>query len=116
MDVKIKNVFYPVRNMDRAVRFYSEALGLKAKFRDGEKWTQFHAGDGYLSLASLDEAGVAEGAVAILEVENADAVAEIVTRAGATLLSRRDMGSHGLTVAFKDTEGNVLQLFSRKAA
>lgn len=35
-----------VRDMDRAVRFYTEALGLDLQYRAGDHWAQISAGEG----------------------------------------------------------------------
>src|SRR5438105_3153949 len=35
-------------DMDRAVRFYTETLGLKLVFRAGEHWAQVDAGKGFM--------------------------------------------------------------------
>jgi catechol 2,3-dioxygenase-like lactoylglutathione lyase family enzyme len=40
------NVTVYVSNMDRAVRFYSEALGLKLAYRFGDHWASIEAGTG----------------------------------------------------------------------
>jgi predicted enzyme related to lactoylglutathione lyase len=31
------------------------------------------------------------------------------------IVQRRDMGSHGRVIAFRDPEGNILQLFAKAA-
>ena len=36
-----------VSNMDQAVRFYVEVLGLKLAYRAGDHWAQIDAGDGF---------------------------------------------------------------------
>ena len=38
---KLGNVFYRVPDMDAAVTFYSQVLGLPLKFRDGNNWAAF---------------------------------------------------------------------------
>jgi predicted enzyme related to lactoylglutathione lyase len=87
--MKLQNVYCVVRDMDRAERFYRDVFGAAPKFRDGDRWTQFSAGGASVSLSSAEEA------------------------AGGTVLDRRDMGDHGRTLTFVDSEGNVAQLFQR---
>ena len=36
-----------VSDMDRAVRFYTETLGLKMEYRAGDHWAQIDAGNGF---------------------------------------------------------------------
>ena len=109
---KLKSVYCVAADMARAVAFYREALGLPVRFQDGARWTQFDAQGGGFALSSAEEAAPgARGATPVFEVADLDAAAAAITRHGGTVLDRRDMGSHGATLAFRDTEGNLLQLF-----
>ena len=44
--IKGGNATIFVSDMDRAVRFYTESLGLKLQYRAGDHWAQVEAGDG----------------------------------------------------------------------
>jgi predicted enzyme related to lactoylglutathione lyase len=111
---RIQNAYYVARGMDAAVAFYRDALGLKLKFQDGARWAQFDAGGSNFSLSSTEEAAPdAAGGVVVFEVTDLEAMAGAITAAGGTVLGRRDMGSHGRTLTFRDPAGNVLQLFER---
>ena len=33
--------------------------------------------------------------------------------AGAEIIQRRDMGGHGKVIAFRDSEGNIVQIFAK---
>jgi len=105
-----------VKDMDRAVAFYQSVFGMKLKFRDGDKWAQFDGGNVSVALSSPEESASMEGgAVVAFEVDDMAPYEKKLTDAGATVLQRRDMGSHGLVVAFRDSEGNVVQLFAKGA-
>jgi predicted enzyme related to lactoylglutathione lyase len=111
---KLQNAYYVTSDMDRAVAFYRDALGLKLSFQDGAKWAQLKAGDVNFSLASPEEAAAgATGAVVIFEVDDIDAAATALEAGGGTVLSRRDMGDHGRALTFHDPDGNLVQLFQR---
>jgi len=113
---RIQNVFYVTDNMDRLQEFYEQALGLKLKFRDGERWSQFVLGDGNFSLSSPDEAPEgAEGATVVFEVSDIESRKQMIVASGGSIVSERDMGSHGKTLAFTDPAGNVGQLLERAA-
>ena len=56
MDIKIKNVYYRVENMQVVNDFYSRILGLKPQFVDGNNWSQYKIGDNTLALAGPVEA------------------------------------------------------------
>jgi predicted enzyme related to lactoylglutathione lyase len=111
---RIQSVYYTVKDMDRAVDFYTNVFGMKLKFRDGNKWAQFDGGNVGVALSSPEESASMEGgAVVAMEVDDMAAYEEKLTGAGATVVQRRDMGSHGKVVAFRDSEGNIVQLFAK---
>jgi predicted enzyme related to lactoylglutathione lyase len=113
---RVQNAYYVVSDMERAVKFYRDALGLKVKFQDGAKWAQFDGGNASFSLSSPAESASAEGgAVVVFEVDDLTAAVKQVEASGGTVTARRDMGSHGQTVTIRDPEGNILQLFGRAA-
>jgi len=112
---RIQNAYYVVADMERAVRFYRDALGLKLKFQDGAKWAQFDGVNANFSLSSPEEsAGDGHGAIIVFEVEDIDAAARRIEEGGGAIISRRDMGAHGCTLAFRDPAGNTVQLFARR--
>jgi predicted enzyme related to lactoylglutathione lyase len=111
---KLQNAYYVTRDMERAVGFYRDALGLSLKFQDGAKWAQFDAGGVNFSLSAPEEAApAAAGAVVIFEVDDLNAARTRLTANGATVMDSRDMGSHGRSLTFRDPDGNVVQLFQR---
>lgn len=112
--MKLQNVYCVVQDMDRAEAFYRSVLDADLKFRDGDRWTQFAAGGASVSLSSPEEAADGlKGFAPVFEVADIDAVAARLEAAGGTVLDRRDMGDHGRTLTFLDSEGNIAQLFQR---
>ncbi len=111
---KLQNAYYVTRDMERAVSFYRDALGLAVKFQDGTRWAQFDAGGVNFSLSSPAEAAAgAQGAVVIFEVDDIDVARSRLETAGASVLDTRDMGAHGRSLTFRDPDGNLVQLFQR---
>ena len=111
---RVQSVYYTVKDMNRAAAFDDKVFGMKLKFRDGDKWTQLDGGNVSFALSSAEESASAEGgAVVALEVDDMAAYETKLADAGATIIQRRDMGSHGKVVAFRDTEGNIVQLFAK---
>jgi len=114
---RVQSVYYTVKDMNRAVAFYENAMGMKLKFRDGDKWAQFDAGNVSVALSSPEESASKEGgAVVAFEVDDMAAHEAKLVASGGVVLQRRDMGSHGQVVAFRDCDGNVVQLFAKAPA
>ncbi len=80
---KLQNAYYVTGDMERAVAFYRDALGLDLMFQDGEKWTQFKAGGVNFAMASKEEApDSAVGATIVFEVPDIDAARGAIENAG----------------------------------
>lgn len=111
---KLQNAYYVTSDMERAVGFYRDALGLDLMFQDGEKWTQFKAGGVNFAMASDDEAPEgAVGATVVFEVDDIAAMTASIREAGGDILGERDMADHGKTLTFRDPDGNLVQLYQR---
>jgi catechol 2,3-dioxygenase-like lactoylglutathione lyase family enzyme len=105
-----------VTDMDRAVRFYTEGLGLALTFRAGDHWASIDAGEGFrLGLHPAGPSTPSPGALGGITVGLA--VDEPLERVISTLATRgvtvegpiRDEGT--LTIAFlADPDGNQLYL------
>jgi predicted enzyme related to lactoylglutathione lyase len=108
----IGGVYMVVKDMDRAQRFYEDALGLVTKFRDRSAWCQFNTGNVSFSLSSPEEAGGrAQGVVVIVfKAEQLAGIRQQVEDAGGTFRALRDMGSHGTIATFADPDGNDFQV------
>jgi predicted enzyme related to lactoylglutathione lyase len=111
---KIQSTYVATRNMEASTTFYQQALGLRLKFRDGDRWAQFDVGGANFALSSPAEAADgAQGAVVVFETEDLAAQTNAVLAAGGTLVGERDMGSHGRVATFSDPQGSRFQVFAR---
>ena len=110
---KVQNAYYITGDMERAVAFYRDALGLTLAFQDGGKWAQMKAGDSNFALSSADEgAPGAVGATVVIEVDDLAAAKAQLAAHGAEITGERQMGS-GQALTFRDPDGNIVQLFQR---
>ncbi|MBP1301600.1 VOC family protein [Curtobacterium sp. 1310] len=107
-------VWVPVSDMQRAVAFYRDALGLTVKSEDDD-WSEIDADGLLIGLNGRESASPSSGGGAVvsfqpdgsIEDEVADLKAKGVDFAG-------DVSEHpwGKIIPFKDSEGNDLQLYS----
>jgi catechol 2,3-dioxygenase-like lactoylglutathione lyase family enzyme len=109
------NVTIYVSNMDRAVRFYSETLGLKLAYRFGDHWAAVELGKGLtigLHPASAQMPAGRKGSMAIgLELAGSirDAVKALEAK-GVRFQGPVNEAKAGAFVGFEDPDGNQLYL------
>ena len=110
------NVTIYVTNMDRAVKFYSETLGLRLAYRFGDHWASVEAGRG-LTIGLHPTSG--EVAVASpknspsigLELEGTlDEAMKTLGARGVRFEGVADEGKAGKFAHFHDPDGNLLYL------
>jgi catechol 2,3-dioxygenase-like lactoylglutathione lyase family enzyme len=116
------NVTIYVTNMDRAVQFYSETLGLKLAYRFGDHWASVECGKGLtIGLHPTNEPmradpGPIKGRTAIgLELEGTmeDAMKKLGSK-GVKFEGVIDEGKAGRFCHFHDPDGNLLYLAELK--
>ena len=107
-------VIHYVKDMDRALPFYRDVIGLDVVF-ESPGWSTFQCGGCTVALHILS-AGMSEGAVAHaglnLHVDDLAAAVEEVVAGGGEVRNVREAGG-GIPVrigVISDTEGNVFEL------
>ena len=112
---RIRQVYVVAEEIDAAAAFYADGLGLKLQFRDGDRWVQHGAGDVSFGVASSEESGgaAAGSAVPVFEVDDLDSQLASATRAGATLVSNRDMDEHGRMATLREPSGALIAFMER---
>ena len=109
------NVTVYVSNMDSAVRFYSETLGLRLAYRFGDQFASVEAGKGLtigLHPASTEFPAGRKGSMAIgLELNESirDAVRTLESR-GVRFLGTIHQDKSGSYAHFDDPDGNRLYI------
>jgi catechol 2,3-dioxygenase-like lactoylglutathione lyase family enzyme len=109
------NITVYVSDMDTAVRFYSETLGLKLAYRFGNHWASVEVGKGLtigLHPASAEMPPGKKGSMAIgLELSGSihEAV-KTLTANGVKFSGPVNEGKAGSFVSFEDPDGNLLYL------
>ena len=109
------NITVYVSNMDAAVRFYSEVLGLKLAYRFGDHWASIEVGKGLtigLHPASPEITAGRKGSMAIgLELSGSidDAVSRLAAK-GVKFQGPINRGKSGAFAGVEDPDGNQLYL------
>jgi len=97
-----------VRDMDRALGFYRDALGMPVGEAWGDEWVELAAGDTTIALAAE-----VEGVSVALSVENvSEAVAELEAK-GIEVVAGPQGNQWCDTAAIRDPEGNLVVLHQR---
>lgn len=105
-----------VSNMDQAVRFYVEVLGLKLAYRAGDHWAQIDAGDGFnLGLHLKSDKAAKPGTPGSIQVgldvtEPLDQVVESVKSRGGVFKGVISDGDAARLAFINDPDGNELYL------
>lgn len=111
-------VFFYVENLDRAIDFYTNVLGLQLKVRHGSHWAEVNAGTISIGLHPLDAgekvSGEGGGTVSFA-VSDLDGLVKRLKERGAKIGETRTP-PRGRFVMGKDSEGNSLHFieFSEK--
>lgn len=115
MLTKIDTIWFPVTDMDRAVTFYRDALGLEVVEHDGD-WTEVTAGDQRIGLNASESPAGDGGAVIAFGVEGAieDAVASLKDK-GVQFTGELSEHPWGKIAPFQDPDGNDLQVYAPPA-
>jgi predicted enzyme related to lactoylglutathione lyase len=111
---RIGNVYYrvPEGEVDAAVPFYEKVLGLKLKFRDGNRWVAFDCGGMTLALEGDASAkpGGSGGATVSLRVQGIDELVTQLRERGAQVTDPQN-GPHERRATVTDPVGNSLVLY-----
>lgn len=111
-------VWVPVTDMDRAVAFYRDALGLTVTSQDDD-WSEIDANGLMIGLNGREHASgsVDGGAVITFQPDGTiDAEVERLSDAGVDFTGGISDHEWGRIAPFKDSEGNDLQFYAPPTA
>ncbi len=114
---RVDDVFFNVDEMDKAVAFYRDTLGLSVKY-ESDDWAELDGGNVTIALRRYGsgpegrpELRVGEGATLVFEVDDIEAAkAELEDKGVKFIGGVFEYGSVKLA-AFEDLNGNVLQIY-----
>jgi catechol 2,3-dioxygenase-like lactoylglutathione lyase family enzyme len=104
-------VYFFVSDMERAVTFYQDVLGLRLLYRTGDDWAQFEAGPVRLGLHASGQGEHRAGGTVAFRVDDLDASRlELAARGISFTPEGGGEGDAPRFVEFQDPDGNVLGL------
>jgi catechol 2,3-dioxygenase-like lactoylglutathione lyase family enzyme len=107
----IDHVYYWTRDMDRAVAFYGDVLGLELSYRAAGGWAEFRAGPVRLALHGTEEAELPPGGTVVFRVEDLDEATSSLRQRGVVFDGHEsEVPGVGRFATFHDPDGNPLQL------
>ena len=115
---RLDHVYYWVADMDRAVAFYCDVVGLPLIRRTGDEWAEFDAGDVRLALhgAIHGHAPPPGGATAVFLVDDLDAARSALSARGVTPGHEGGVEGYARFLAFSDPDGNTVQIIEYEPA
>ena len=106
----IDHVYYWVRDMDRAVAFYRDVLGLELLVRHGDDWAELDGGPVRLALHGTEEDAPGSGTV-VFRVDDLDSERWRLEQAGVSFDEHVGEVDGRLRFATcRDPDGNPVQL------
>jgi predicted enzyme related to lactoylglutathione lyase len=107
----LDHVWFWVRDMDRAVAFYGDALGLEMRMRHEDTWAEFEAGGVRIGLHGVGEGAAAHGGTAVFRVEDLDLAKASLEARGVSLHDHLgEVPGYARYATFADPDGNSMQL------
>ena len=109
----LDHVYYWVSDMDRAVKFYEDVLGLRLLRRDGGSWAELDAGGIRLALHGAIEGRPMEvgGATAVFRVDDLDAARADLEARGAEFDEHAgEVEGFARFASLRDPDGNRVQV------
>jgi catechol 2,3-dioxygenase-like lactoylglutathione lyase family enzyme len=109
--IQLRKILLPVADLDAAIDFYEDALGLALEFRDGDRYAQLSAGGVAIALVGPEDRDPAAGVAPALKVAALDELAARLRAAGAEVGEPVD-GGHERRLELRDPSGNPLVLYA----
>jgi catechol 2,3-dioxygenase-like lactoylglutathione lyase family enzyme len=105
-------VFYWVTDMQRAVAFYRDILGLRLLRQDSATWAEFDAGGRRFALHSAGDGQPvgSGGATAVFEVDDLRRAKRELSAKGVTFVHEGDVEGYASFASFLDPDGNTVQI------
>jgi catechol 2,3-dioxygenase-like lactoylglutathione lyase family enzyme len=107
----VDHVYYWTRDMERAVSFYGDVLGLALTRRSGKEWAEFDAGPVRLALHGTEEDPPPAGGTVVFRVGDLEAARWALQQRGVAFDGHEaEVPGFARFATFHDPDGNPVQL------
>jgi predicted enzyme related to lactoylglutathione lyase len=107
----VDHVWFWVADMDRAVAFYRDALGLPMQMRHEDAWAEFDAGGIRIGLHGATEGAAPHGGTAVFRVDDVDLARASLQERGVVFEDHLgEVPGYARYASFADPDGNSMQL------
>jgi lactoylglutathione lyase len=107
----LDHVYYWTHDLDRAVAFYTDVVGLTLRSRAGGEWAELEAGPVRFALHGTDEETLPSSGTVVLRVEDLESARRELERRGATFDEFvGDVEGFARFATFRDPDGNPVQI------
>lgn len=107
----LDHVWFWVADMDRAVAFFRDALGLELRMRHEDTWAEFEAGGVRIGLHGAGEGAPEPGGTAVFRVDDLDLTRAALEDRGVAFDDHLgEVPGYARYASFSDPDGNRFQL------
>ncbi|MEV0702209.1 VOC family protein [Saccharopolyspora sp. NPDC050389] len=111
MALALRTVLIPVADLDAAIDFYTDGLGLEVKFRDGDRYLALDGGACTLALATADEHPAPDGVAVAFKADDVAEAVRVLVAAGAEVVRPPSRGDHEMRALLHDPAGTALVVY-----
>lgn len=109
--VIVDHVYYWTRDLDRAISFYTEVVGLPLIRRAGNEWAELDGGSIRVALHGTDVADPPMSGTLVLRVPDLDGARWTLTERGALFDEHvGEVEGYARFAMFRDPDGNPVQI------
>jgi lactoylglutathione lyase len=111
-DYDVRMVVLSTEDFDESIRFYTETLGMKLKFRDGAHYAAIDGGSITVALATAVDHPIPGQVVVGIKTADVDAAAKAVEASGGGIVKAPYDDAHERRAVVYDHQGNGLVFYS----
>lgn len=110
-EMQVRMVVLSTGNIDSAIQFYSEGLGMPLKFRDGDRYAAMDGGSVTIALATDEDHPLPGHVVVGIKAADVDRAAMAIAAAGGRVLRAPYNDLHERRAVACDKDGNGIVLY-----